>query len=588
MAEEKDGLKSNLREIVYTGVGVSPGIAIGTAYVHNQGVISVQKYRIESDDVEKEQERVVLAAEKTARQLKILRAKAEKMPGDSGEELIYLLDAYTHMLRSSRLVRGAIKRIAIEKINAESAVQAEISSLVEAFEMMDDAYLSARLDDIKNVGSRIVRNLGAKTTEPFANLPDDTIILANELAPADTAMLDPEKVKGFATLAGSTLGHTALLARSLGLPAAVSVPNLLDVVDAGDKVIIDGTYGTVIISPTPATLKKYENYRQDFLEWRESLKGLRDLEAITQDSVKINLKGNIDLPSEIRVLSESGAEGVGLMRTEYMFMNRASLPREEEQYKAIREVIRVMGNKPVTIRTLDVGGDKPSDLINSGSGSALGMRGIRCSLKWQDLFEEQLSAIYRASYYGNVRVLFPMISSVSEVVEAIEVKDRVVARLKSEGTKLPEKLPEIGIMIEVPSAALCADAMAKYVDFFSIGTNDLTQYTLALDRSDSRLSHLFNPMHPAVIKLIHMTAEAGKKHGKPVSICGEIAANNNYTELLVGLGVTELSMPAINVPTVKEKVRSLNYSYAVDFANYILSLDSLEDVLKAFEDKNRL
>ena len=568
------------QEINYSGLGVSPGIAIGVAYVHNPSVLTVPRYRISLQEVAEEQNRVIVASQKTERQLLYLKHKVHKMPNSSGEEIEFLLDAYSQMLKNSRLIRGVLDRIKKEQINAEAAVQAEISLLAEAFASMEDSYLSSRLEDVRSVGIRLVRNLTKEVFQPFAKLPKNSIIISNELTPADTVMLDPKLIAGFATVQGGAQSHTGLLARSLALPAVIGVNSLLDKVRTGDPVIIDGTFGLVIVCPSNEVIERYSIYRQDFLRWRESLERLKDLPSITTDNHHISLKGNIDLPSEIEVLLQSGAEGIGLLRTEYMFMNKTELPTEKEQFEALRNIIHRMNGQPVTIRTIDVGGDKPTELVASGTGNnpSLGLRGVRCSLKWQELLETQLSAILRASVFGSVKIMLPMISDVSEVVQVRSIMAKVVEKLKRENIELPSPLPPLGIMIETPSSALMAESYLGYVDFFSIGTNDLTQYTLAVDRTNQNVAHLYNTIHPSILRLIKITADAGAKGEIPVSMCGEMAANAHHIKLLLGLGIYELSMPATNIPTVKERVRSINMEDAKNFANYILSLSDAEEI----------
>ncbi|MGD9637637.1 MAG: phosphoenolpyruvate--protein phosphotransferase [Alphaproteobacteria bacterium] len=569
-----------MQEINYSGLGVSPGIAIGVAYVHNPSVITVPKYRIEVGQIEEEQKRVVQASQKTERQLLYLKHKVQKLPDSSGEEIEFLLDAYGQMLKNSRLIRGVLDRIRKDQINAEAAVQTEIAMLAEAFASMEDSYLSSRLEDVRSVGLRLIRNLTKEVFQPFAKLPKNSVIISHELTPADTAMLDPNFISGFATVKGGAQSHTGLLARSLALPAVIGVDNLMSKVRTGDPVIIDGTFGLVIVCPSREVIDRYSMYRQDFLRWRDSLSQLKDLPSVTTDNFHISLKGNIDLPSEIEVLLQSGAEGIGLLRTEYMFMNKGEIPDEKEQFETLRNVIHRLNGQPVTIRTLDVGGDKPNELVATGTGSnpALGLRGIRCSLKWQDLLEIQLSAILRASVYGPVNIMLPMVSDVSEVIKVREIMAKLVEKLRQNGVDLPNPLPPLGIMIETPSAALMAESYLGKVDFFSIGTNDLTQYTLAVDRTNQNVAHLYNTIHPSVLRLIKITADAAAKGKIPVSMCGEMAANAHHIKLLLGLGIYELSMPATNIPTVKERVRSINMNDARNFANYILSLSNADEI----------
>jgi phosphotransferase system enzyme I (PtsI) len=580
-----DESSSQKQEVNYTGLGVSPGIAIGTAYVHNPGFISVPKFGIDNDKIDAEKDRLINAVEKTSAQIKRLKEKAEKEHENSSEEVSFLLDVYEQMLRGSRLIRGVLERIESKKINAEAAVQDEIDSLNAAFSSMNDPYFSSRIEDIKGVGTRLINNLSNKVTQTFSNLPENTIILASELTPADTASLDTKKVAGFASITGGAQSHTGLLARSLSLPAVIGVSKMLEKVRTGDKVIIDGTYGLVIINPDQETIDKFIQYRKDFLGWRESLAGLKDLPSETVDGHTITINGNIDLPSEAEVLIDSGAEGIGLFRTEYLYMNREGLPTEQEQFDIFSMVVQRMKGKPVTIRTLDIGGDKLSGLLptHKGSNPALGLRGIRCSLKYQDLLETQFAAILRVANLGKIKILLPMVSCVEELFTAKRILKETYQRLQNEGIALPEKIPELGIMVEVPSAAIMIDSLIDFVDFVSIGSNDLTQYILAIDRTDDEVASLYNPVHPAVLKLIKKTCDAGVIAGKPVCLCGEMAASPQLTALLIGMGISELSMPAANVPTVKQRVRCLNRHEAISLAKEISEIKFPAEIFQTLE-----
>lgn len=580
-----DNNNGTAKEMNYTGLGVSPGIAIGVAYVHNPGFVSVPKFRISKNKIEEEKERLVQAVEKTTKQIKLLKEKAQKEHENAGEEVSFLLDVYEQMLKGSRLIRGVLQRIEKRKINAEAAVQDEINSLNEAFSSMNDPYFASRIEDIKGVGTRLINNLANRQTQTFANLEENSIILANELSPADTASLDTKKVLGFASITGGAQSHTGLLARSLSLPAVIGVNNMLEKVRTGDKVILDGTYGLVIVNPDEETIEKFKQYRKDFLNWREALSGLKDLPSETIDGHKIVIKGNVDLPSESEVLIDSGAEGVGLFRTEYMYMNRQTLPTQQEQFDIFSMVIQRMNSKPVTIRTLDIGGDKLSGLLpkSKGANPALGLRGIRCSLKYRELLEDQFSAILRASNLGEVKILLPMVSSIDEITKAKEILYQTRQKLIQKGVSLPEKMPDLGIMVEVPSVAIMAESLIDHVDFFSIGSNDLTQHVLAIDRTDDEVANIYNPVHPAVLRLIKMTCDAAIKANKPICLCGEMAASTQLTALLIGMGIKELSMPAANVPTVKQRVRGLYRHEAIGLANEILEIKNPYEVFKTLE-----
>ncbi len=572
------------KERVFDGVPAGPGIAIGTVYRHDSGShIHVNEVRIPEHRIKREQGRVSGAAKRAIKEIGTLQKEAQKLPGAAREELGYLLDAYQHMLKGSRLIRGVEKRIADEMINAEAAVLKEIDQMEKAFAAMDDSYLSARIDDIREVGNRLVRSLGKGTVAAFASLPRQAVIVSDELSPADTALLDPNQVAGLATELGGVESHTAIMARSLALPAVVAVSDVTQGTMNGDTIIVDGGSGRVIINPTKRTLDDYRKRRANYLRGRRALDKLRAVPAVTQDGMAISLQANIELPSEIESVLNAGAAGVGLLRSEFMFMNRADLPSEEEQFIELRDVVKRMDGRPVTIRTLDVGADKLGDGLGfePGPNPALGLRAIRFSLSRRKVLLEQLAAILRASAYGPVRILLPMVCTVDEVRQVRRALNRLAGRMRSNRVRIADPLPPLGIMIEVPGAALAADALAAEADFFAIGTNDLTQYTLAIDRTDETVAYLYNPLHPAVLRLIQFSAEAAAAAGIPVSVCGEVAGDERLTPLLLGLGIAELSMAAGSIPQVKKRVRQLNLSAIAGRARRVTS-DADPDRLNAF------
>ncbi len=568
----------------FPGVAVGRGIAIGTVYLHDSRYnVYVREVRIPENRIKGEQARLAGAARKSSREIDVLQKKASQLPGAAREELGYLLEAYQQMLKGSRLIRGVQKRIEQDRINAEAAVLKEINLMEDAFAAMEDSYLSTRIDDIREVGNRLVRCLGKKESVAFGSLPRNAVIVSDELSPADTALLDPSQVAGLATVLGGVESHTAIMARSLGLPAVVAATELTNWARNGDTVIVDGSAGYVILNPAAATLDEYRKRRATYLRSRKLLDKLRTVPAVTEDGVAINLQANIELPTEIDSVIKSGATGIGLLRSEFLFMNRTDLPKEDEQFSVLRNVVDRMDGRPVTIRTLDIGADKLSDALGfeRGPNPSLGLRAIRFSLRHRKPFMEQLTAILRAGAYGPVRILLPMVCTVEEVREVRRILTRLAGRLKRKGVKIADPIPPLGIMIEIPGAALAADALAAEADFFAIGTNDLTQYTLAIDRSDETVAHLYNPLHPAVLRLIQFSAEAAAAAGIPVSICGEMAGDERLTPLLLGLGITELSMAAGSIPRVKKRVRALNLS-AVSGRARRLTNDADSERLNAF------
>lgn len=574
------------------GLGVSPGVAIGPAHVVESGAVNIPEYAIEPDGVDAEVARFNEAATKARRQLKKLKSKALILPDSASEEIGFLLDAHLSMVTNSRLTRGVERRIKEERVNAEAAIQAEIATIAQTFAGMDDAYLAARIGDIREVGRRLTRNLMKHEFRAFSTLPPGSVVLAEELTPADTALLDPNTVAGFATVLGGAEGHTAILARSLGLPAVLGAAGLLAGVRNGVMVIVDGVQGRVLIDPPAEVLEDYQGRRAARVREREQLKSLRKLPAVTRDGTAITLMANMELPRDLDHALENGAQGIGLLRTEFLFMNRDQLPDEEEQYNVLRGIVEGMGGRTVTARTMDVGGEKLAGWMAGRYGEpanpALGLRAIRLSLREPKLLETQLAAMLRAGAHGPLRILLPMIASVSEVQKVREILGQVARRLRRRGVAIADPLPPVGVMVEVPGAALSADALAFAADFFSIGTNDLTQYTLAIDRADEQVATLYDPLHPAVLRLIQFTIEAALRARIPVSVCGEIAGDPRYTPLLLGLGVRELSMTPPSVPAVKKRIRGMDLGEASRRARVIMDQSDSGRIATLLDDFNAM
>ncbi|MQP65653.1 phosphoenolpyruvate--protein phosphotransferase [Niveispirillum sp. SYP-B3756] len=567
------------RQRILRGLGVSPGIAIGPAHVVEAGTPQVPEYEIAAEAVADELKRFHQAVEKARRQLAKLKLKARTLPEEAAADVATLLEAHQAMLSGSRLIRGVERRIRDDLANAESAVQQEIATLAQSFAAMDDAYLAARVDDIREAGRRLIRNLQDTPYLAFSRLPADSVILAEELTPADTALLDPARIAGFATVLGGAEGHTAIMARSLGLPAVLGSAGLLQGVQPGDMVILDGQQGRVLLNPSPEMLAEYRQRQTAWRTEREQLRGLGSLPAITLNGTGIGLQANLELPRELDNARDAGAAGIGLLRTEFLYMNRDDLPGEEEQYETLRTLVEQMEGRPVTARTLDVGGEKLAGPLRqhfaSPANPALGLRAIRLGLKEPKLLETQLAAMLRAAAHGPLRVLVPMICSPGEVRHVRDMMNIVARRLQRRGVPIPAEMPKLGAMIEIPAAALAADALADVCDFFAIGTNDLIQYTLAIDRGDEQVAHLYDPLHPAVLRLVQFTVQAANHARIPVSICGEMAGDPRFTALLLGLGVRELSMAPANLPLVKRRVRALDLNRATALAEQVMvKLDS--------------
>jgi phosphotransferase system enzyme I (PtsI) len=575
-----------------TGIGVSPGIAIGAAYIGDRAPIVVSATTIPDSAVGAERARFADAVTNAQKQLRKLKAHAAGLPGSAGDEIGYLLDAHLAMLTNSRLVRGVHQRIANAKINAERAVELEIEHLAKGFAAMKDSYLAARVEDIRVVGSRLIRNLVKKPYITYATLDGGAIILAEDITPADTVLMNPQRIGGFASVFGGPEGHTAIVARALGLPAVMGVTGLVARAQSDATVIIDGSGGIVILDPTPETLAAYRERQEADRGERRLLSRLRRLAAVTRDGVEIRLEANLELPIELDQALANGAMGLGLVRTEFLFLNRNDLPDEDEQYEFYATLVRGMGGRPVTLRTLDAGGDKLPEALASGAlddaDAALGLRGIRLSLKERRLFDVQLAAMLRASREGPLRIMLPMISTVGEIRRTREAIEQVARRLRRRGVVIPDELPPLGVMIEVPGAALAADALASEADFFSIGTNDLIQYTLAIDRGDEQVAHLYNPLHPGVLRLIQFAVEAAGRRDIPVGICGEMAGEPRYAALLLGLGLRELSMAPGNLLRLKQRIRNLDMVAATRRAEAIMDQSDSGRIAALLDDFNAM
>ncbi|NYZ17865.1 phosphoenolpyruvate--protein phosphotransferase [Azospirillum sp. RWY-5-1] len=578
---------------VFRGLPVSPGIAIGPAHIVDHAAVSVPEYRLPPDQRADELARFHEAAVKARRQIRKLKTKALVLPGSASEEVGFLLDAHLAMVTNSRLTRGVEARIREHGINAEAAIQAELDTIAQTFAGMGDAYLAARMTDVREVGRRLIRNLMRHEYKAFSMLEPGTVILAEELTPADTALLDPRKVAGFATVLGGAEGHTAIMARSLGLPAVLGAAGLLaGEVRNGLTVIVDGVQGRVHIDPTPELLEEYRHRQAEREREREQLKCLRSLPPVTRDGTAIAIQANLELPRDLEQALDQAAEGIGLLRTEFLFMNRDDLPDEDEQYDILRPIVEGMGGRLVTARTMDVGGEKLAGWMVGRYGEptnpALGLRAIRLGLREPRLLETQLAAMLRAGAHGPLRILLPMITSVTEVQTVREMMLAVARRLRRRGVRIADPLPPLGVMIEVPGAALSADALTRAVDFFSIGTNDLTQYTLAIDRGDEQVASLYDPLHPAVLRLIQFAVEAALRAGIPVGVCGEMAGDPRYTALLLGLGVRELSMAPPSIPVVKRRIRTLDLVEATRRARVIMDQHDGGRIAALLDDFNAM
>ncbi|GAB0117542.1 phosphoenolpyruvate--protein phosphotransferase [Acidisoma sp. 7E03] len=564
----------------FKGLPIGAGIAVGPAYLFEDRTPAFSPVSIAPEAVEAELARLDVALTKSRRQLAKLRAQLALLPDEGQAELEPLLDAYLQMIGPSRLLRGVRRRIE-SLASAETAVHEEAEALAAAMLAMPDrdrAGLRRRADEVREIGRRIVRNLTETPFQSFAKLAQGTILVMENLRPADAALLSPARLAGVVTEEGGTDGHTAVMLRALGIPAVLGAPGVTEGIASGDLLVLDGGSGTVTAHPAAATLAAARRSSAAFARERQKLAQLRRLPAETTDGQAVELLANLEVPLELPLIAQAGAEGIGLFRSEFLFMNREALPDEEEQTEVYGTAVEAMEGDPVTIRVLDWGGEKEIDALQargivggiSGVNPALGLRGIRMLLRHPDLLETQLAAILRASRRGPVNVLLPMVTSVEEVRATRELLQKVARRLKRRGEEMPARMPPLGIMIETPAAALSADALALEADFFAIGTNDLTMYALAADRGDAEVAALYDPLHPGLLRLIQFTVEASLRLRKPVSVCGEMAANPKLTPLLLGLGLRALSMNASAVPKVKLVVRGISSADCARLARRVM------------------
>jgi phosphotransferase system enzyme I (PtsI) len=541
--------------LVLTGIGVSRGIAIGRAHVLLRGSIEVLESVLPEHLIENEVERFLQAVHSARQQLESLR---ERIPPGTRADIASFIDTHRLMLDDATLITTPVELIRERGCNAEWALKLQRDAVVEVFDRMDDPYLRTRRDEVDHVINRILRILlDTVDSEPHSDSEtlDQAIILADNLTPAETVLLDHQGISGFATAYGGPLSHTAILARSMQIPAIVGAYSLQQYIRDGETVILDGFQGVLIAGPDAATLEYYRERQRQEQQRRLDMGRLADTPAITLDTVPITLMANIELPEDIQVVSQASASGVGLYRTEFLFMNRAEPPGEEEQYEVYMSVIEALGGRPLTIRTLDMGADKHigGGRTHGCNNPALGLRAIRLCLKDLSLFRPQLRAILRASAHGPVRMMLPMLSNTHELHQALSLVNEIRNALQRESHAFAPDLP-IGGMIEVPAAALSAADFARHLDFLSIGTNDLIQYTLAIDRVDEEVTYLYDPLHPAVLKLIRMTIDAGRAAGIPVAMCGEMAGDPRYTRLLLGMGLREFSMHHTALQEVKNVI----------------------------------
>ncbi len=569
-------------EIRLTGIGGSPGICIGRAYLVNRdGVAVVEKYHIHSNNIDNEINRFKNAVSKAKKELTAILAE---LPEDLKKHA-YILETHMLLHKDKMLYGKAIDGIKTQRINAEWALREATAVAKEMFSNIADSYLKGRGADIEHVSDRIMRNLvGAKDVD-ISGINSRVILVANNLSPAETSQIQLEKIMGFVTDRGGKDSHTSIIARTLEIPAVLALETATVTIKNNDILIVDGTEGLVIINPDEKTLITYEARAATYKARKADALRTSDRPAKSHDGKLFRVMGNIELAEEIVAVKDHGGDGIGLFRTEFLYMNRPDVPGEQELFEKYREVAELMSPQPVTIRTLDTNGDKG---IEAGqpeeeTNPALGLRAIRFCLKNKDIFKTQLRAILRAAAYGNVRLLIPMISSCEEIDQTKSMIAEAAQSLENDGLDYNREI-EFGIMMEVPSAFIMADAMATMVDFFSIGTNDLVQYLLAIDRGNRHVAYLYSALHPAVIRLVKQLADVGKKAGINTYMCGEMAADIRHLPILMGIGISELSMSPQSIPLVKNVIRKISVAESRVFLKEVLKQTTTGDILQLIED----
>ncbi|HLE08802.1 MAG TPA: phosphoenolpyruvate--protein phosphotransferase [Thermodesulfobacteriota bacterium] len=563
--------------ILMRGIGVSSGIVIGKAYVVDRRTDAVQFCHLDPSQAHSEVKRFTGAVSESKKQLRRITRMLTKE--GRGKEHIGIIDAHLMILKDQMLINDTIKLIKQERMNAEWALKTVLKGIRELFDKMDDRYFKERSSDIEHIVDRIIMNLSGEEHASIADIEEPSVVVAHDLSPADTAQMVKGKVVAFLTDIGGKTSHTAIMARSLEIPAVVGLENVTRNVEAGDTIIVDGMTGAVIINPSESVLHVYERRRSKYASYDKELHHYRNLPAETLDGRRIRLMGNMEIAEEITSLLDHGAEGIGLYRSEFLYLNRKDLPTEEEHMASYVHVAKQMSPRPVVVRTLDIGGDKflsPMEVADE-INPAMGLRAIRLCLKRPDMFITQLRGILRASAHGKLKVMFPMISGIDELRRAKAIFEETKEELRRENKPFDPDI-EVGVMIEVPSAAFIADLLAKEADFFSIGTNDLLQYSLAIDRVNEHVAYLYEPFHPAVLRIIKNVVDCAKQRGISVSVCGEMAGEPEHALMFIGMGLEQLSMNAFSLLRVKRLVRSVRYEDAKDIVTMALTLSTAREV----------
>ena len=578
----EDMTEQESQEIVLKGLGVAPGICIGKAYlVDKEGVNVVKKYYIAESDLQKEENRFKSAVSKSKHEL---CAIIQETPRELRQHTA-ILETHIVLLQDKLLYGRTLDTIQRFRYNAEWALKNVVDELKAMFQNMTEPYFRERGADIVHVSDRIMRNLVGGESVNIRNIDKRVILVARDLSPAETSQIQLERIKGLVTDGGGIASHTGIIARTLEIPAILGLNNATQIIKNDDFIVVDGSAGLLIVHPTEQTLMEYEERSVRYERHRALIARESRMPAKTVDGISVQVMGNIELPEEVVAVRDYGGNGIGLYRTEFQYMDRRGFPTEDDLFDKYRDVVEVMTPRPVTIRTLDINGDKalPNQPDIDEANPALGLRAIRYCLKKPEIFKTQLRAILRAALYGNVRIMFPMISCCEEVRAAKALLKEAAESLAAEGTEFEYNV-DVGIMIEVPSAVAIADMLAAEVDFFSIGTNDLIQYALAIDRGNQYVSHMYQPLHPAIIRMIKTVVDVGHKKGIKVYMCGEMAGDPIYLPVLLGLGLDELSMNPQSIPLVKNAIRKLSIKESRAFM-YRVFKERKESQIEAFLKK---
>jgi phosphotransferase system enzyme I (PtsI) len=567
--------RSDIR--TYKGIGVSPGIAIGRAVIVEKRVASVYRVPIRDEEVEAEVSRFTESLEKTRDELLDLKLKVSRSMGD---EYASIFEAHAMIVSDPSFADKVAQKIENEQVNAEWALAEVQEELQARFASFDDEYLRERVADVKDVAERVLVHLQGVAHHDLSEIAHDVVIIADDLTPSDTVHFNRRPIVGFATEAGGRTSHTSIIAKSLFMPAVIGVPRLTRIVDNDELIIVDGYEGTIVVNPTPAMVAEYESRVSRHEEAERKLLENRPLRAITKDQHTISLQANIELVEELDDAIKFGAEGIGLYRSEFLYISTSpDLPTEEEHFNVYRKLVEAMAPNDCIIRTFDLGGKKLAREVmgSKEDNPVLGLRALRLCMQHRDMFKTQLRALLRASAFGKMKIMFPLVSGVQELRQVKTLVREIRLELDAEGIAYNKELP-IGIMIEVPSAAVIADLLATEADFFAIGTNDLIQYSLAIDRGNENVSYLYEPLHPALLRLIKFVIDAGKKAGIPVEMCGEMASDPIYAIVLLGLGLEIFSMNPSSIPVIKNVVRSVRYKDCRRIAEVALNKKTAQEI----------